>query len=119
MLFRDREIPFDNVRLMLEEFGKERYGVDVLKVEVPIQMEFDWPRETPFSTSGTLIRELVEAQFIEIEEFAPLSAASRSCRRPSHSASRSQSAAIGTAKRATSVPLKPNPRSRTTDQAPI
>ncbi len=24
----------------MEEFGKERYGVDVLKVEVPIQMEF-------------------------------------------------------------------------------
>ena len=24
----------------MEEFGKERYGVDVLKVEVPVQMEF-------------------------------------------------------------------------------
>jgi tagatose 1,6-diphosphate aldolase len=24
----------------MEEFGKDRYGVDVLKVEVPIQMEF-------------------------------------------------------------------------------
>jgi tagatose 1,6-diphosphate aldolase len=28
------------VKGSMEEFGKERYGVDVLKVEVPIQMEF-------------------------------------------------------------------------------
>ena len=30
----------DIVTGSMEEFGKERYGVDVLKVEVPIQMEF-------------------------------------------------------------------------------
>jgi tagatose 1,6-diphosphate aldolase len=30
----------DVVTGSMEEFGKERYGVDVLKVEVPIQMEF-------------------------------------------------------------------------------
>ena len=30
----------DVVTGYMEEFGKERYGVDVLKVEVPIQMEF-------------------------------------------------------------------------------
>jgi len=28
------------VKASMEEFGKDRYGVDVLKVEVPIQMEF-------------------------------------------------------------------------------
>lgn len=30
----------DIVTGSMEEFGKERYGVDVLKVEVPVQMEF-------------------------------------------------------------------------------
>jgi len=30
----------DVVKGSMEEFGKDRYGVDVLKVEVPIQMEF-------------------------------------------------------------------------------
>jgi len=30
----------DVVTGSMEEFGKERYGVDVLKVEVPVQMEF-------------------------------------------------------------------------------
>jgi tagatose 1,6-diphosphate aldolase len=30
----------DVVTGSMEEFGKQRYGVDVLKVEVPIQMEF-------------------------------------------------------------------------------